>query len=89
MYLFPKIHKTLYDVHGRPVISNCRKPKKNPAIFRYQVMQNEWCYIQNSSDFTKKVKHLKNIADNALLVFPHVAILYPNAPHWVGLRALT
>ena len=52
-------------------------------------MQNEWCYIQNSSDFTKKVKHLKNIADNALLVFPDVAIFYPNAPHWVGLRALT
>ena len=52
-------------------------------------MQNEWCYIQNSSDFTKKVKHLKNIADNALLVTTDVAILYPNAPHWVGLRALT
>ena len=50
-------------------------------------MQNEWCYIQNSSDFTKKVKHLKNIADNALLLTTDVAILYPNTPHWVGLKA--
>ena len=51
-------------------------------------MQNEWCYIQNSSNFTKKVKHLKYIADNTLLVTTDVAMLYPNTPHWAGLRAL-
>ena len=35
MYLLPKIHKRLYDVPGRPVISNCGKPtEKSVGIFR-------------------------------------------------------
>ena len=35
MYLLPKIHKRLYDVPGRLVISNCGRPtEKSLGIFR-------------------------------------------------------
>ena len=33
MYLLPKIHKRLYDVHGRPVISNCGTPTEKASEF--------------------------------------------------------
>ena len=33
MYLLPKIHKRLYDVPGRPVISNCGTPTEKASKF--------------------------------------------------------
>ena len=53
-----------------------------------QVMQNGWSYTKDPSNFIKKIKHLKNIPDNALLVTTDVVGLYPSIPHEVGLRAL-
>ena len=88
MYLLPKIHKRLYDVPGRPVISNCGTPTEKASEFLdnqlKEVMQNGWSYIKDSNDF----KHLKNIPDNALLVTSDVVGLYPSIPHEAGLRAL-
>ena len=92
MYLLPKIHKRLYDVPGRLVISNCGTPTEKASEFLYnqlkEVMQNGWSYIKDSNDFIKKIKHLKNIPDNALLVTSDVVGLYPSIPHEAGLRAL-
>ena len=51
-------------------------------------MQNGWSYIKDSNDFIKKIKHLKNIPDNAILVTADVVGLYPSIPHEAGLRAL-
>ena len=72
MYLLHKIHKRLYDVPGRPVISNCGRPteKASECLDNQlkEVMQNGWSYIKDSNDFIKKIKHLKNIPDNAILV---------------------
>ena len=33
MYLLPEIHKRLYDVPGRPVISNCETPTEKTSGF--------------------------------------------------------
>ena len=33
MYLFPKIHKRLFDVPGRPMISNCGTPTEKVSEF--------------------------------------------------------
>ena len=92
MYLLPKIHKRLYDVPGRSVISNCGTPtEKAPEFLDNQlkeVMQNEWSYIKDSNDFIKKIKHLKNIPDNVILVTADVVALYLSIPHEAGLRAL-
>ena len=92
MYLLPKIHKRLYDVPGRPVISNCETPTEKVSEFLdnqlKEVMQNGWSYIKDSNDFIKKIKHLKNIPDNAILVTEDVVGLYPSIPYKSGLRAL-
>ena len=92
MYLLPKIHKRLYDVPGRPVISNYGTPtEKALEVLDSQlkeIMQNGWSYIKDSNNFIKKTKHLKNIPDNAILVSADVIGLYPSIPHKAGLRAL-
>ena len=92
MYLLPKIHKRLSDVPGRPVISNCGTPTEKALEFLdnqlKEVMQNGWSYIKDSNDFIKKIKHKKNIPDNAILVTADVVRLYPSIPHKAGLRAL-
>ena len=90
MYLLPKIHKKLYDVPARLVMSNCERPTEKASEFLdyllMEVMQNS--YIKDSNDFMKKIKHLKIIPDNAILVTTDVLGLYPIIPHEVGLRAL-
>ena len=53
-----------------------------------EIMQNGWSYIKDSNDFIKKIKHLKNILDNALFEIADVARLYPSIPHKAGLKAL-
>ena len=84
MYLLPKIHKRLHDVPGRPVISNCGTPTEKASEFLdnqlMEVMQNGWFYIQDSNDFIKKIKHLKNIPDNVILATAAVVRLYPSIP---------
>ena len=58
MYLLPKIHKRLYGVPGRPVISNCGTPTEKASELLdnqlKEVMQNGWSYIKDSNDFIKK-----------------------------------
>ena len=90
--LLPKIHKRLYDAPGRPVLSNCGTPTEKVSEFLdnqlKKVMQNGWSYIKDSNHFIKKIKHLKNIPDNAILVTADVVGLYPRIPHEAELRAL-
>ena len=92
MYLLPKIHKRLYDVPARLVMSNCERPTEKASEFLdyllMEVMQNRLHYIKDSIDIMKKIKHLKIIPDNAILVTTDVLGLYPIIPHEVGLRAL-
>ena len=51
-------------------------------------MQESWSYIKDSNDFIKKVKNLKDIPQDALLVTADVVGLYPSIPHEAGLKAL-
>ena len=60
MYLLPKIHKRLYDVPGRSVISNYGTPTEKASDFLdnqlKEVMQNGWSYIKDSNNFYKENK---------------------------------
>ena len=89
MYLLPKIHKRL---HGVPVISNCGTPTEKASEFSdnqfKEVMQNGWFYIKYSNNFIKKIKSLKKIPDNDILVTADVVRLYTRISHKAGLRAL-
>ena len=92
LYLLPKIHKRLYNVPGRPVISNCGTPTEKASEFLDSqlkpIMQKSWSYIKDSGDFIDKIKGIKNIPENALLVTADVVGLYPSIPHNAGLEAL-
>ena len=55
LYLLPKIRKKLFNVPGRPVISNCRMPTEKVSEFLDHhlkpVMQKELSYIRDSQHF--------------------------------------
>ena len=51
-------------------------------------MQNGWSYIRDSNGFINKIKNLKNIPSNSILVTPDVVGLYPSIPHESGLNAI-
>ena len=88
----PKIHKRLFNVPGRPVISNCGTPTEKASEFLdyhlKPVMQRSWSYIKDSGDFIEKIKRISNIPDDAILVMADVVGLYPSILHELGLKAL-
>ena len=85
MYLLPKIHKRLWDVPGRPVISNCGMPTEKVSEFLdYElkpVMQKGKSYIRDSGYFLQKIKNISTLPENAILVTADVVGLYPSIPH--------
>ena len=92
LYLLPKTRKSLYNVPGRPVISNCGTPTKKASEFLDNhlkpIMQNSWSYIRDSGDFIDKIKRIKNISKDTILVTADVVGLYPCFSHVAGLKAL-
>ena len=92
MYLLPKIHKRLYNVPGKPVISNCGTPTEKVSEFLDHhlkpVMQEGESYIKDTGDFINKIKNINAIPENAILVTADVVGLYPSIPHQAGLEAL-
>ena len=60
LYLFPKIIKILYDVTGRPVISNCGTHAEKISEFLdhhiKSIVQECWSYIKDNEEFLSKVK---------------------------------
>ena len=82
LYLLCKIHKKLSDVPGRPVISNCGMPSEKTSGFVdfhwKPVMQNGWSYIRDSNDFIDKIKNLKNLPSNSILVTADIVGFYPS-----------
>ena len=92
LYLLPKIHKRLSDVPGRPVISNCGTPTERISEFLdlhlKPIMRDGNSYIRDSSHFLEKIKSIRSIPDNAMLVTADVVGLYPSIPHSSGLNSL-
>ena len=49
-------------------------------------MQESWSHIKDSRDFLKKVKHLGQIPNGAILVTADAVGLYPSIPHKADLQ---
>ena len=85
LYFLPKIHKKLHNVPGRPVISNYGTPTENTSEFLdhnlKSLMQSGKSYIKDTNDFLDKVRKLKNLPSNSILVTADVVGLYPSMPH--------
>ena len=77
---------------GRPVISNYGTPTgKVPECLDSHlkpIMQNNWSYIRDSGNFIDKIKRIKNIPKDAILVTADVIGSYPFIPHVAGLKVL-
>ena len=92
MCLLPKIHKRLYNVPGRSVISNCGTPTEKVSEFLdhhlQPVMKSGKSYVKDTGDFLEKIKSLGRIPEDAFLVTADVVGVYPSIPHDVGLKAI-
>ena len=88
----PKIYKRLFNVPGRPVISNCGTPAEKASEFLVihlkTIMQESWSYVKHSADFINKIGQIGDIPENAISVIADVVGLYPGIPHKAGLKAL-
>ena len=51
-------------------------------------MQSGWSYIQDSGDFTDKIKRIGKVPEGSFLVTGDVVSLYPSIPHKEGILAL-
>ena len=91
-YLLPKIHKILYKVPGRPVISNCGMPTEKSLEFLDHNLQPSMkqgeSYIKDTGDFLEKLKTVGEIPKEAILVTADVVGLYPSITHDGGLEVL-
>ena len=91
-YLLPKIHKRLYNVPGRPVISNSGYYIENISLFLDHHLQPPAqavkSYIKDTNEFLKKLRFLPKLPDGIILCTMDVEGLYPNLPHGEGLSAL-
>ena len=92
LYLLPKIHKRLFNVPTRPVISNCGTPtEKVSELLDHHlkpITQNGISYIRESQHFLEKIKTIGTVHENAILVTADVVGLYPNILHQEDLKAL-
>ena len=62
LFLLPKIHKRMFNVPGRPVISNSGKPTEKVSKFLDShlqlIMKKSLSYIKDSGDFISKIKRI-------------------------------
>ena len=90
-YLLPKIHKRLFNVPGRPVISNCGTPTEKISEFLDHhlkpVMQKGISYVRLSTFFRKNKNYWK-CSWKSYYCHCWCSRLYPNIPHQAGLNAL-
>ena len=85
MYLLPKIHKRLVNVPGR---TPTEKASEFIDHHLQPIMKSGTSYIKDTNDFLSKLKNLKKVPDNAILVTADVVGLYPSIPHNEGLEVL-
>ena len=92
MYLLPKIHKHLVNVPGPPGNSNCDTPTVKASNFLDHplkpIVRSGMSYIKNTNDSLPKLKNLKKVPGNAILVTADIAGLYPSILHNEGLEVL-
>ena len=87
--MLPKIHKVGHP--ARPIVSSSGAPTENISAFvdyhLHPLVTKLPSYIQDTSDFLRKLQDLPALPDNTLLVTLDVSSLYTNIPHTEGIDA--
>ena len=88
-YLLPKLHKE--GVPGRPIVSaNGHPTEKISEFVDYHLrphVRNLPSYIQDTTDYLKKMQSLNPLPENTTLVTMDVSSLYTNIPQDEGISA--
>ena len=91
-YLLLKIHKRMYDMSGKPVISNCGFDTKNVSAFLDHqlkpIAMQVKSYIKDTNDFLKKLRDFPDLHQDSIICIIDVVGLYPSIPNEEGLRFL-
>ncbi|CAB4014607.1 Hypothetical predicted protein [Paramuricea clavata] len=81
-YLLPKIHKSLVDVPGRPVVSNCGTPTERISEFvDYHInpiVKVLPTVLSDTSDFLRRLDELGHIPEGAIFGTIDLVGLYPH-----------
>ena len=82
----------MYDIPGRPVISNCGfYPENISAFLDHQlkpIAMQVKSYIKDTNDFLKKLRDLPDLPEDSIICTIDVVGLYPSIPNEEGLSFL-
>ena len=88
-YFFPKIHKP--GNPGHPIVFSNGVPTENISAFMdyhlCPLVTNIPSYIQDTTDFLRKLQDLPTLPGDTLLATFNVSFLYTNIPHTEGIDA--
>ncbi|CAJ0921621.1 unnamed protein product [Ranitomeya imitator] len=91
IYTTPKIHKTLMDPPGRPIVSGVDSVFSRMGTFLDKILnpiaKKSKSYIQDTTDFLKKLEDVK-LEGEVILASYDVVSLYTSIEHQTGLKAI-
>ncbi|XP_056425917.1 uncharacterized protein LOC130367520 [Hyla sarda] len=91
LYLLPKIHKSLENPPGRPIVSGRGSATSHLSIFVDQVLRpyatGARSYLRDTSDFLNKISSIRVPPDTIIATFDVVS-LYTSIPHDGGVQAV-
>ena len=80
----------MYEIPGRPVISNCGFYTENISAFLDHqlkaIAMEVKSYVKDSNNFLKKLRDLPDLPDESIICTIDVVGLYPSIPNEEGLR---
>uniref|UniRef100_A0A8C6UMS7 Reverse transcriptase domain-containing protein n=1 Tax=Neogobius melanostomus TaxID=47308 RepID=A0A8C6UMS7_9GOBI len=92
MYTLPKIHKSLTDPPGRPIVAQTDSLWSPLSTFvDYFIkpyVQTLPAYVKDSTDFIEKCSSIINLTEDTFLLTLDISSLYTHIPHEGGLEAL-
>ena len=88
-YILPKIHKP--GIPGRPIVASNNSPTENISKFvdfhLKPLVHHIPSFVQDTSDFLRKIFKFTNLPANTILASLDVTTLYTNIPHAEGIEA--
>ena len=90
-YTLPKIHKSIENPPGRPIVSSYQAPTERISAFVDLVLkplvQKLPSYIRDTKDFLRELNSLPSLPPGAIVFTMDVVGLYSHIPHVDGLKA--
>ncbi|KAM4048903.1 uncharacterized protein ACNLHF_019489 [Anomaloglossus baeobatrachus] len=90
-YTLPKIHKSLINPPGRPIVASTESVLSPLSIYLEKILtpltKNTRSFILDTNNFLQKIRDLKQVPSSSFLCTWDVSSLYTSIPHHKGIRA--